>query len=429
MNKSNENAAKIKFSFSSLMSNNKAVFVFSVIIAIVFWCLVSMSQTTEAERVFQDVKVTINLDESVAKNNGLEIFGSKDFTVDVKVRGLSYIVNASSFTNDNISVNASCSAVAAAGTYDLPLSASIVGISGEAEVVSISANSIRVAFDERVSKTFALTEEIKELEGYSLAAGLIRENPRLSVDTIDISGPSREIAKISSVKAYVELDKEMTSTESFEAEIIAVSASGEMDLSNFTIEMSEPVYVMIPINKVGKYETAVDFIGMPQEYREEGIEYSVYPSEIDVSVLTGAGDAQLNESNEILIGTVDFSEVNNTINRIVINNEKLASEVKNFTVTIDMSSMAKRWLEIPVDTSSVSIPDGVSIVSQSVESVQIIGPASSVMNIDQSAAYAVPVFDNVTYSSGTHTIPAKIVLRTLTDSWVHGTYTIQIEVE
>lgn len=429
MNRNNESNAKNKMSFSSLMSNNKIVFVFSLLIAVICWCLVSMSQTTEIERVFQGVSVNVGIDESLAKNSGLEIFGDKDFTVDVTVKGLSYIVNDHAFTNENISVTASCSAVTTAGSYDLPLSASVVGISGDAEVVDISAKTIRVTFDERVSKTFAVTEEIKELDGYSLGEGLIRENPRLSADTIEISGPSREIAKITSVKAYVELNKELTATESFKAEIIAESSSGVIDLSVFTIEMSEPVYVTIPINKVGKYETAVDFIGMPQDYREKGIEYSVYPSEVDVSVLIDSSDTQINDSNEILIGTIDFSEINNSVNRIVINNDKLSSDVKNFTVTIDMSKMGKRWLELPVDTSSITLPDGVKVLSATVESVQIVGPQSSVMNIDKSAAYAVPVFDDVTYSSGKHTIPAKIVLRTLTDSWIHGTYTVEIEVE
>lgn len=429
MNRNNSNSNKKKFSFSSVMADNRLVFAFSLIIAIVFWCLVSMSQTTEIERVFQNVSVNIPMDGSVAKNSGLEIFGEQDYFVDVTVKGLSYVVNDSSFTNENINVTASCSSVTAAGTYDLSLNASIVGFSGDVEVVDISLKTIRVSFDERVSKSFALTEQIKELDSYSLGSGLIRENPILSVEKIDISGPAKEIAKITSVKAYVELDKELTATERFEAEIIAESSSGVVDLSNCKIELTEPVYVTIPINKVGKYETAVDFIGMPQSYREEGIAYSVYPSEIDVSVMTGANDTQLNESNEILIGTIDFSQINNTKNRIVINNENLSSEVKNFTVTIDMSSMAKRWLEIPVDISSVAVPEGITVLSATVESVQIVGPSSSVMNIDKTAAYAVPVFDAAQYSSGKHSIPAKIVLRTLTDSWVYGTYTVEIEVE
>ncbi len=429
MNKNNANSNKKQFSLASLMADNRIVFLFSLVIAIGFWCLVSMSQTTEIERVFQDVKVNVALDESIAKNNGLEIFGTQDYSVDVTVKGLSYIVNDSSITNDNIKVTASCAAVTAAGTYDLPLSAAITGFSGEAEVVNISLKSVKVSFDERVTKSFAVSEDINEIDGYSLGEGLIRENPRLNVEKIDISGPSRDISKITSVKAYIELDKELTVTESFEAVIVAESSSGVVDLSNCTIELSEPVYITIPVKKVGKYVTAVDFIGMPQSYRENGIEYSVYPSEIDVAVMTGAGDTQLNESDEILIGTIDFSEINNTNNRIVINNEKLSSEVKNFTVTIDMSKMSKRWLEIPVDASTVTVPEGVTIVSESVESVQIVGPATSVMGIDKTAAYAVPVFDAEEYEPGTYEIPAKIVLRTLTDSWVHGTYTVKIEVK
>ena len=429
MNRNNSATSNNKLTLSALFANNKIVFVFSVFIAIICWVLVSMSQTTEVEKVFQDVRVNINIDESVAKNNGLEIFGNKEFSVDVRVKGLSYIVNDSSFSNDNISVNASCSAVVAAGTYDLPLSASVVGASGQAEVVDISLNSIKVYFDERMTKSFALTEEVEELDGYSIADELVRENPRLSVEKIVISGPAREISKITAVKAHVELNKELTSSVSLEAEIITESSSGEIDSSLLTYDLTEPVYVSIPVKKVGKYFTAVDFIGIPQAYRGEGIDYSVYPSEIDVSYITGTDDTQLNESNEILIGTIDFSDINNTVNRIVINNEDISSDVNNFTVTIDMSDMAKRWMEIPVDVSTVKLPDNVTVLSKTVESVQIIGPGTTVMNIDQSAAYAVPVIDGAELAPGKHIVPAKIILRTLTDSWVHGTYEIEIEVE
>ena len=49
--------------------------------------------------------------------------------------------------------------------------------------------------------------------------------------------------------------------------------------------------------------------------------------------------------------------------------------------------------------------------------------------IDSSEAYAVPQLDGVKLVSGENTVPAKIVLRTLTDSWVRGTYTVVIKVD
>lgn len=430
MNRNNSNAKKEKISFSSLMTNNKFVFVLSLVFAVAFWVMVSMSQTTEIERVFTDVKISVNIDEnSVAAENNLELFGNVEYFADVTVKGYSYLVNSSDFTNSNINLFASTSSVVTAGTYDLPVSGSLSGISGDVQIASVSVKSIKATFDERVTKSFALTEQIEEGENYSLAEGLVRENPRLSLEKIDISGPSKEIAKITSVKAYVKIDKLLSATESFEAEIIAESSNGVVELTNLKLEITEPVYVSIPICKVGTYETAVDFAGIPQAYRSDGIEYTVYPAKIDVSVQTGANDTQLDDNNKILIGTIDFSKINNTVNRIVVENQNIASDVKNFTVTIDMSSMAKRWLEIPVDISSVPVPENVTVLSQSVASVQIVGPSQSVMNIDKTAAYAVPVFDGTELTPGKHTIPAKIILRTLTDSWVHGTYTVEIEVK
>jgi len=429
MSRNNDNTAKRKITFASLMANNKVLFAFSVVVAVVFWCLVSMSQTTEIERVFQNVKVTINMEESLPKNSGLEIFGNDEFFVDVSVKGLSYLVNDSAFSADNISVLASCSAVSAAGTYELPLSYSLKGVSEGIEIVNTSATSVKVTFDERVTKTFALTEDIEETEGYSLGEGLIRENPRLSTDSVEISGPSREVSKITAVKAHAVLSEELTSTVTLEAELIAESASGTLDFSYFTVKNADQIYITIPVNQVGTYKTAVDFIGLPQAYRGEGIEYTITPSEIEVSVHTGVGETQINDSNEILVGTVDFSQINNTTNRIVVENNQLLSEPVRFTVTVDMSSMQKRWLEIPVDLTDVKLPDGATVTSATVKSVQIIGPYQSVMKLDKSAAYAVPVFDKASYSSGTHKVPVKIVLRTLTDSWVYGTYTIDITVE
>lgn len=430
MSRNNSNVKKEKISFSTLMTNNKFVFVLSLLFAIAFWVTVSISQTTEIERVFTDVRISVNVDEnSVAAENNLEMFGNTDYFADVTVKGYSYLVNSSDFTSSNINLFAATSSVVTAGTYDLPVSGTLTGISGDVQIVSVSVKSIKVSFDERVTKSFALTEQIEEGENYSLAEGLVRENPRLSLDKIDISGPAKEISKITSVKAYVKIDKELSVTESFEAEIIAESSNGVVDFSNLKLEISEPVYVSLPICKVGTYETAVDFAGIPQAYRSEGIEYNVYPAKIDVSVQTGANDTQLDDNNKILIGTIDFSKINNTVNRIVVENQNISSDVKNFTVTIDMSSMSKRWLEIPVDVSSVTLPENVTVLSQSVASVQIVGPSQSVMNIDKTAAYAVPVFDGAELTPGKHIIPAKIILRTLTDSWVHGTYTVEIEVK
>ena len=94
-----------------------------------------------------------------------------------------------------------------------------------------------------------------------------------------------------------------------------------------------------------------------------------------------------------------------------------------------MSAMAKRWMEIPVEAGDAKLPDGAEITTKAVQSVQIIGPEASVMNINSSSAYAVPVLDGIELHKGENTVPAKVILRSLTDSWVRGDYTVVITVK
>lgn len=421
---------KKKSFFSSLMENNKAVFVMSVIVAVMCWCAVSMYQAPETEKVFQDVKVQINLEGSSPYNNGLELFGTKEFYIDVTVAGKSYIINDSSFV-DNISASVSLSSVNTAGIYSLPVSVKLLSDAENAEITNLSSNYIEVYFDEPASKAFNITVEIEELAGYSLMEGFTRENPRASVDSVTLTGPALEINKVVSVKAVAELNEKLSSSSTLEAKIIPVGSSENITFPNVTVETQEAVYITVPVSFSGEYSPIVTFSGLPSAYKTDGIKYSVYPSKVNVTL--SSADDELINADEILIGSIDFSQLNNSVNYIKLSTDELSYAVNGgiseFVVTIDMSSMEKRWMEIPVECNEDLLPEGAKITTTSIESVQIIGPSESVGDIDSSAAYAVPVLDGISLEKGENTVPAKIILRTLTDSWVRGEYTITIVVE
>lgn len=414
----------------SFFDNNKILFVFSLIVAVVFWCGVSMTQTTETERIVKDVRVTVDTSSLTASGSELEIYGKNEFFVDVTVKGYSYLVNASALSADNLIVTASAASVVSAGEYDLPLSCSLSGVSGEIQIVNMSSSTVRVDFDKIISKSFSIVEDIAEGENYALAEGYQRENPRLSAETVSLTGPARIINQITAVKAHVEINKEITATERFEATIIAENEEGPLDMTYIKLDSDTPIYITIPVNYITTYEPVVDFTGVPQSYRSGGIPYKITPSAIDVSVVVSTTGLQVEDSNKLTVASIDFSDINNNLNTYRIQNTELTSSTTEFTVTIDMSSMSKRWLEIAVDAKAASLPENVSVISKSVESVQIVGPEASVGGIDSSCAYAVPVLDNLDLSKpGTYTVPAKIVLRTLTDSWVHGKYTVEVLVK
>ena len=429
MSKNNSSKSSL---FNRLLNNNKAVFVLSVLISLILWIFVSFTQTTEIEKNFTNVKVKINVEGSMADNNNLKLFGDDEISVDITVKGKSYIVNASDFA-DKLVVSVPLTSVTSSGTYSLPVSAAIDGVSSsDAEITAVSKSTVTLYFDEEVEKTFDLNIDIEEdSEKYKLPEGYVRENPRLSSDKVTLTGPALEISRISSVNAVVKLDKELTGTEAFEAKIVPVGSNDNTDFPNVKRVNEEPVYVTIPVSYKSEFSTAVSFTGMPNAYKTDGVKYTVSPSK--VSVNASASDTELISSGKINIGSIDFSDINNEVNKITFSAEDLsysfADNTTSFTVVIDMSSMEKRWLEVPVSTDDLKLPDGAELVDTSVKSVQVIGPANSVKNIDASEVLAVLDLSGIELKKGTNDVPVKISLRTLTDSWVRGEYTVRVEVK
>jgi hypothetical protein len=413
---------------SHLFDNNWFVLVFSLVIAVILWCGVSMFQTTEVEKQFVNIKVQLNYEGSLPSNKNLQIFGEQEYYVDVTVKGKSYLVNDEDFA-DKISASVSFASVTSAGTYALPVTVTVE--EPDVEVVNYSRSTVSVYIDEMLEKSFAIEDEVRELSGYSLPEGYARENPRLSVESVTLQGPALEISRVAAVKAVIELDKELASTETFTAEVIYVGTSENANLSNVTMKDEEPVYITIPVTYTASYTPVINFTNVPKDLRDAGIEYKITPESVTMTVATG--ENQVNANEEIAVGTIDFSEINNERNtfRIPVDESQFTftDGTKQFVVTVDMTGMHKRWLEISVNTDDLKLPEGATLVTKTIQSVQVIGPAGSVDKIENSEAYAVPVLDDVTLEKGVNVVPVKVVLRTLTDSWVRGEYTVEIRVD
>jgi len=427
MSSKNEKKKK-RSTFSQILEKNSFVFLFSLVIAVILWCGVSMFQTSEVEKQFNNIKVQLNYEGSLPDNNDLQIFGENDYYVDVTVKGKSYLLNDAGFS-DSISATVSFASVTSPGTYSLPVSVNVEGY--DVEVVQYSKTSISLYFDEMIEKTYALTDEIVELDGYSLPDGYIRENPRLSTESVIVQGPSIEMSRLTSVKAVVELDKELTATETFTADVFFEGSGSNASFTYLKLMNDDPIYITIPVSVTTDFSPAVNFTNVPKDYRDNPLEYTVSPDSVQVTV--ASSDNELITADDIIIGSIDFSELNNSVNVFnIVPDDSVYTFVENvssFKVTVNLSKMSKRWLEVPVSADDLELPENAELLTSSIQSVQVIGPADSVMSIDSSEAYVIISLDDVELSSGVNDVPVRIALRTLTDSWVRGEYTVQIRVD
>ena len=411
----------------TLMDNNKFVFVLSLLIAVICWGSVSIVNTKETERTITGVKVQLTQTDELLATYGLSVFDQTDFFVDVTLKGYSYLLT--DLTSENLEVTASCASVAAAGTYDLPVTAALEStVNSNVRVSKVSAGTIKVYFDKEVEKSFTLVEDVVEKPGYAVADGYERENPILSTETVTVSGASRDVNKIVTVKAQVELNKTLNSTERLEAALILESDTGVLDASLFTISPDGPVYITIPITHTGTYDAVVDFANAPLFYKSGSLAYTVSPATVDITSTTGVDAAQI-QSHQISVGTIDFSEiVPGKVNEFTLRFDA-GNGPSDYTVRIDMTDIASRTISVPVDVSNITLPSRVKISTAEVASVTVAGPEDVLEALDKTAVYAVPVTDGLTgFAAGNYAVQAKIVFRTVTNCWAYGKYTIQIDV-
>ena len=88
---------------SRLFSNTKFVLIISLLLSVVIWIMVSLSDTNESNVTISNIPININLSES-ATNSGLKIFSGADQTASVTVTGNR--VAMGSVSSDDIVVSA-----------------------------------------------------------------------------------------------------------------------------------------------------------------------------------------------------------------------------------------------------------------------------------------------------------------------------------
>ncbi len=425
MRKTQTDAKTRGLSLSLLIEKNWFVLLISLLFAFVFWVTVSMSQTNEVEKTFQNVSVRLNAESTASVGKTvLKIYGNTEYYVDVTVRGKSYLLNDSSFA-DHIVVTTSLTSVTSAGAVNLPLAASLEGYGeNDAEIVSISKTGISVYLDEEKEKSFDLEKEVVRGENFALKPGYSIGEATLSRDSVVLIGPALEMEKITGVKAVATVNEEISESQVLQAAVVPYGATENLDFSNVTVKDEEPIYITVPLTYSSEYKPVVSFSGLPEAALKDMPEYYVSPETVTVSAVVG--DDQLINANEITVGTVDAASLDNTVNRFRFSAGELpfrfAEEIDTFTVVIDLSSLGKRWLEVPVSTEGLELPKGAEVQTKSILSVQIIGPEGPVLKLESEDAYAVPVLDDVKLQPGENRVPVKIVVKTLPDAWAFGTY-------
>ena len=320
--------------FVRVLNNQKLVAVLSVLVAVVIWLTVSVTQSPTVERVVKDVPVVI--DDSVPSQMGYEAFGADGLTVDVTVSGKRYNVGDNVLTNKDITVTAITTYVDAPGNYTLQLRAVANDANADFTIVSKSVDYIEAYFDTPKTADFTIEPQLKSDGDIITDEDFMTTDPVLSTETVTVTGPATQVDKIANAYAVASVDSDLKRSQTYDASLKLVDESGS-ELKYLSTNVQN-LTVTIPVYRITKLPLVVTFSNVPNSYYVENPpSYTISPSVVQI----GLEADKYRDLTEITLGDIDFNDLEDGKNTFTFTSEDIADGVTlhqniTYTVTVDV---------------------------------------------------------------------------------------------
>ena len=381
------------FSIRKLLYNKNFAISLSIIVAFVFWLVITLDQNPERERSFSSVPITVSTQGTILAEQGIDAVDKDSIlqSASVTVSGPNYIV--SSLKTDDIRIYADLSGVSKPGSYTISLTAvkntSKTGFS----IIEVNPETIQVDFDYFDTKKFDI---VARVDGVTTSDGLISDPAKVTnVDqqSIEIRGPRAEIEKIGSVVAYYKGNETLSTTKTFEGTIIIYDKSGSQikkkkyELPYETVDISVPVFKEKVLNIVPTFSNVEN--SLVSDYLINN--NIVTLSETKVTVF-GQPD-KIDSLQKVELSPIDISSVSKSnykfedVALYLEDGVGIRSDFSTVDVTFKASDFVQK--EITVSKNNIQYGDTLEsgIKAQFKDKIIVIcGPSSVISKIDANTA-------------------------------------------
>jgi len=414
----------MKYSFRKLFSNDRAVLVFSLLMAVICWFVVALSVDTEASVAVENVPVNLDSQSSVLNSLDLHAIDADNIEVDVHIRGERLVVG--SIEKDDIRIIADLSRVSAPGTVEIPLTA-VNNTNQDFDIISVSPATLSVKFDRLLTKSLPITANIT---GLSVEDDYVVENETISPATVTISGPEIDVDKVASCVVNIEVDGKLEKPTTYQSDIILLDSSGEVIESSFISVDATTAEVVVPVKKIEVLPLVVEFINIPNGFPMEELSYSLSNNSIKVA---GNPDV-LGRYREVNLGYIDMKSLDFS--------ENYEFEVKlpaGFTNIDHLQTVAVTFDDINVEEGQFTISNftiknrpvnyDVSVTTTRLTNVRIMGDKDILESLTADDIVAEIDLSERNVQPGQFSVPLKIYMPTKGFVWAVGDYTAIINVK
>ncbi len=424
-NKEKRTVPKPKIDLGNLFNNNTFVLVFSIVMGIIVWFAIYVDQRPNSNTFITDVPITINYENSTAKDLGLEIIGDPQYTTDVQVNGKKYKITR--LGPDDFTAQVSLANVTEPGEYTLPVQVIRKESDPEYSVISWTTTEVTLVFDKVVTKQFPI-EIIAP--GLSAADGYLMETPYADIDYLTVKGPESEVNKIDRCVIRIDTEQELTETFNVSGQVVLLEQNGdEIKSDQLEMDNQDMVSVTIPIYKAKTLPLRVEFVNIPRGFPIDELSYTLSRS----SLLVASPSETIDNLDAITIGPIDFrtidvgSEI--TLDLDLAAGLKNVENVESVTVTFPSDGLSSKNLEVS-NFVLENVPTGyeAQVLTERLRNIKVVGDTDVVGDLTSDDLVGIVDMSQDSAKTGRYSVTVKIYCQGGVLAWAVGEYTVDVNV-
>lgn len=345
---------KIKEKF---IHNNLSLALLSVVIAVIAWFYISMTQYPTVPKTIEHIPVSLDISGTSAGLNGLNVISCDVKNVTVELLGSRTQVG--NLNNENLEAYFDAENVSSTGTKKLSIK--IRSKSGiKYEVKSVNPSSATIVFDKMDTRDFAITPQIPNVSVVN-DKEINQEELVCEPSEIRITGPSAQLDKISKCYAVSKKDLSLDSSYALASDEIQLYTEDNVLIDQSSLSFSNTNFtITIPVRTQKEVGLSV-IINAPDNFDKSKIKLNLSAD----SIILACNNSQTVIPDTLDIGVISLNELKPgfsktfTISNSLENSEYInVSELETVTATLDSEGLAQKDLIIDQNRISISnIPD------------------------------------------------------------------------
>lgn len=415
--------------FHNRFETDFALRILAIIIAVIIWLVLSITQYPTKNKTITNVPVDFSLDSTKADEKGLSVLNYKDLTVDVEIKGMNYEIG--NYSASDLVATVNLDEVTKEGTYSLDINVKSAHATDKVSIISVTPETVDLTFERMKSDTFDIKAEAPFV---AASDGLTLKEKTVTPSQVEVEAAENDLKQVERVVAKISNSLTISEDKTISTERVVFYDADDnvLDSSKYTIKSKKTFDVNFVVYKKKTAKFSVDFTDCPPGFDVDSLPYEFSEEFIQV-ISPNLSDS---DNENLKLGTISLNDVDLektfsfNVDKALASGEVNQTGIDKVDVDFNSAGYTSKTFTIPEKQIKLkNTPSGkkAELETKQLSSVVIYGPEDVLKNLSESDLTAVVDLSDISnIGSASHAV--TIYAPKYNSVWCYGDNEVQLQI-